>query len=323
MSTAFYGVTCMQTFFYYVYYPNDPLRMKSFVAALWVLDTIHGALVISGGWCLRMHTLLPPLVLIHLMSPAAYKYIMAVLVNPLSLNEIPELIQIEILFTALVAVPAQGFFVYRIYIFSGESIVPPLIWVPLAAYQLVSTIIYIVKAFYGTNGVHVAELSVLGDTFFTDLAISYLSVAAATDVLIAAFLTVLLVRKRSTPVLSGMGHILHRLTVFAVNTGIWSATFAVLTLVLLCLYPHNSIYTVFGVPLCSIYCNTVLANLNARTYILGDMTTHVDSWRTGGSSTQQEGGETKLIHASEHLEPDRGLMLPDANHNQSTVSAIV
>ncbi|KAF8448801.1 hypothetical protein L210DRAFT_2627601 [Boletus edulis BED1] len=273
--------------------------MKSFVAALWVLDTIHGALVISG----------------------AYKYIMAVLVNPLSLNEIPELI-IEILFTALVAVPAQGFFVYRIYIFSGESIVPPLIWVPLAAYQLVSTIIYIVKAFYGTNGVRVAELSVLGDTFFMDLAISYLSVAAATDVLIAAFLTVLLVRKRSTPVLSGMGHTLHRLTVFAVNTGIWSATFAVLTLVLLCLYPHNSIYTVFGVPLCSVYCNTVLANLNARTYILGDMT-HIDSWRTGGSCTQQEGGETKLIHASEHSEPDRGLMLPDANHNQSTVSAIV
>ncbi|KAG6381789.1 hypothetical protein JVT61DRAFT_396 [Boletus reticuloceps] len=230
--------------------------MKSFVAALWVLDTIHGALVISG----------------------VYKYIMAVLVNPLSSNEIPELI-IEILFTALVAVPAQGFFVYRIYIFSRESIVPPLIWIPLAAYQLVSTIIYIVKAFYGTNGL--------------DLVISYLSVAAATDVLIAAFLTVLLVRKRSTPVLSGMGHILHRLTVFAVNTGIWSATFAVLTLVLLCLYPRNSIYTVFGVPLCSIYCNTVLANLNARTYMLGDMTTHVDSWRTGGSSTQQEGGELK------------------------------
>ena len=31
-----------------------------------------------------------------------------------------------------------------------------------------------------------------------------------------------------------MGHILRRLTVFAVNTGIWPATFALLTVILVC-----------------------------------------------------------------------------------------
>ena len=45
-------------------------------------------------------------------------------------------------------------------------------------------------------------------------------------------------------------------------------------------------YTVFGFPLCSVYCNTLLANLNARTYIRGETTTHhtdVDLFTTSTS----------------------------------------
>ncbi|KAG6381790.1 hypothetical protein JVT61DRAFT_398 [Boletus reticuloceps] len=64
ISTAFYGVACMQTFLYYVHYENDPLRTKILVAILWALDTIHEALCVAG----------------------AYKYIMAGLANPFSFS---------------------------------------------------------------------------------------------------------------------------------------------------------------------------------------------------------------------------------------------
>ncbi|KAH0835521.1 hypothetical protein J3R83DRAFT_9208, partial [Lanmaoa asiatica] len=59
-----------------------------------------------------------------------------------------------------------------------------------------------------------------------------LSVAAGEDLLIAIFMTFLLFRERTANGLASTTHILQRLTVFAVNTGIWPATFAILTIVL-------------------------------------------------------------------------------------------
>jgi len=251
ISTAFYGVTCMQTFFYYTHYHNDPLRIKSLVAAVWISNTIHEALIVSGE-C---------------------KYIMAGLVNRLSLlNGVPELV-LQLPFTAMVAVTTQGFFVYRIFVFIGKNMVVPLIWVPLAIYQLGSVLMYVWKALYIADGVHAVELAVLGDRFFMNIATSSLSVAAGADVLIAVFLTLLLTRKRIATGYTSTAHILQRLMVFVVNAGIWTATFAILSLVLLHLYPTNLLYSVFAFPLCSVYCNTLLANLNARAYIRGETTT--------------------------------------------------
>ncbi|KAG6380571.1 hypothetical protein JVT61DRAFT_4934 [Boletus reticuloceps] len=95
-----------------------------------------------------------------------------------------------------------------------------------------------------------------------------LSLAAAVDILIAMAMTFLLLRTRSMTGIADTAHILQRLTVFAVNTGIWTATFAVLAVVFLRLFPPSVLYFVlFGIPLSSLYCNTLLANLNARAYI--------------------------------------------------------
>lgn len=118
-------------------------------------------------------------------------------------------------------------------------------------------------------------------------------------------------------------HILQRLIVFAVNTGTWTATFALLTIILvralrddrirlqpfliqtqqLHIFPSNLIYTVFGVPLCTVYCNTVLANLNARAYVRGetshvigtDLSTSSSSGVSDNTGTDNQPGEMKLV----------------------------
>ncbi|KAH0836835.1 hypothetical protein J3R83DRAFT_8619 [Lanmaoa asiatica] len=250
----------MQTFFYYVHYQNDRLHMKSFVAALWVLLTIQECLVISGGLFLDVHNFR---LLVHVALNIAYKYIMAGLVNPLAfLNAIPELI-LQLLLTALVALPTQGFFVYRIYIFSRKNIIIPLIWVIQAIIQFVAALVYVGKALYSSHGVQVVPVTELNGKQFT-VRISYVMIAMA--------LTFLLVRQRATTGFANTGHILQRLAVFAVNTGIWTALFALLTLILLYVSPSNLLYALFGIPICPIYCNTLLANLNAREYIRGEAT---------------------------------------------------
>jgi hypothetical protein len=96
---------------------------------------------------------------------------------------------------------------------------------------------------------------------------------------------------------------LQRLILFSVNTGSWTALFALLTIILVrsgnicqifrsCLkltlqmhtYLTESISMVFATPLCSVYCNTVLANLNARQYIRSETTGHnIDTEQVIGS----------------------------------------
>ncbi|KAF8448818.1 hypothetical protein L210DRAFT_3523213 [Boletus edulis BED1] len=275
ISTTFYGITCVQTLFYYTHYQNDPLRIKTFVGAIWLLGTIHEALSVSG----------------------AYKFIMAGLENPSSIaNGVPELI-LQTLLTGMVATITQGFFIYRIYVFSGKSIVVPLIWVPLAIFQFVATILYVAKALYSAHGIHVTKLR---DDFFVDVVVSGLSVAAVVDVLTAIFMTFLLLRKRSTAGYSSVTHILQRLIVFTINTGIWTAGFALLSVILLLIYPRDLRYAMFAIPLCSVYCNTLLANLNVRVYCRGKMMEHsVDLQASEDCKTDTQSGETELAQMGE------------------------
>ncbi|KAF8133371.1 hypothetical protein EV363DRAFT_1259064 [Boletus edulis] len=286
MSTSFYGVACMQTFFYYVHYENDPLRTKILVAVLWALNTIHEALCVAG----------------------AYKYIMGGIVSPYSFVVAnPELVLMNLL-TALVAVPTQGFLVYRIYLFSGKNIILPLIWIVLAPVELVCCTIYVAKSLYTTNGVvKVVAISTINSSSFVTQASLALSFAAAADVLIAISMTFLLVRQRTVTKFASTAHILQRLIVFSVNTGTWTATFALSTVILLNVFPNNWICTVTMIPLCAVYCNTLLANLNARAYVMGTETTYnVDVDLFSGPSSRspdtpqgdEQHGKTEIVFAA-------------------------
>ncbi|KAF8555074.1 hypothetical protein OG21DRAFT_1484163 [Imleria badia] len=248
-------------------------------------DTIHEALIITG----------------------VYKYIIAGLLNPLAiLDENPEL-AIQILSAAMISMPTQGFLVYRIYVFSGKNIVAPILWAIQMIYQFVAAFLYVAKSFYTTNGTtNVVGLTALNDTFFTDITISCLALAAVVDVLIAIAMTYLLLQKRNATGFRNSAHILQRLTMFAVNTGIWTATFAVMSVILMRALPStNLVYLVFAIPLASLYCNTLLANLNARTYIRGEATTLRDDVATELTiMSSPSSGNTKVGNQSRETKPE-------------------
>ncbi|KAN0088272.1 hypothetical protein V8E55_005329 [Tylopilus felleus] len=293
VSSAFYGVTCVQT------YRNDPLRMKNFVTALWILNTTHEGLIVAGGLFLDVHSAKDASFILYYY--AVYKYLMTGLLDPISmLDGTPELI-------VLVAAMTQGYFVYRIYLcalripdffflssyshsVSDKNIVVPFIWIVLAVVQLV----YVCEALYSADGfvpffptavahtcflsasssVQAVALPVLSSNRFMSFATVCLALAAGGDVLVAIFLTFLLIHKRRATGYSSTAHVLQRLTAFAVNTGIWTTLFALLSVILLHVFPSNLLPTVFIIPLCPLYCNTLLANLNVRAYVRGEPTAH-------------------------------------------------
>ncbi|KIJ53117.1 hypothetical protein M422DRAFT_242229 [Sphaerobolus stellatus SS14] len=62
---------------------------------------------------------------------------------------------------------------------------------------------------------------------------------------------------------------LFRLTIVIINTGLWTAIFAILDLAMSAGFPGTFLFALFDQPLCSVYMNTFLGNLNARHYIKG------------------------------------------------------
>jgi len=168
---------------------------------------------------------------------------------------------------------------HRIYVFSGKKILTLLMWFVLSALQLVSD---------------------TSNVFKTTLALS-LSTAAVQDILIAIFLVFLLVRERTDTLFASTAHMVQRLTVLAVNTGTWTATFGLLSLIFMYVWPSEKLYVLFIYPICSIYCNTVLANLNARSYLSDRSGVRRDRVDLVTGASAFSGGQTELVFAQPEL----------------------
>ncbi|KAH7920160.1 hypothetical protein BV22DRAFT_820024 [Leucogyrophana mollusca] len=238
LCVGLWGVSCMQTFLYFLRYPNDEISLKFLVFSVWLLDTTHQVLVVKG----------------------VYTYLVSQFGNYQGLIDIvPEIIWAP-LFTTIVGLLTQAFFVYRIWRFGKNILALPVFWALAAAYQLASCLVYVSK------GTHASSALVLTDSLFTPLTISYFGTAAIVDVMIAACLTYKLLRDRSVGT-KRYEKMLQRLAIFSINSGAWTAIFSLLALALFAALPSNLIYVVFDFPLCSLYCNTLLANLNVRSHV--------------------------------------------------------
>ncbi|KAI5992479.1 hypothetical protein EDD15DRAFT_2368252 [Pisolithus albus] len=63
--------------------------------------------------------------------------------------------------------------------------------------------------------------------------------------------------------------ILIRLIVISVNSALWTALFGLLAVVFLVTLPQDMVFSGFYFPLCTLYCNTLLASLNVRRFVRG------------------------------------------------------
>ncbi|KAJ3854979.1 hypothetical protein EV368DRAFT_80056 [Lentinula lateritia] len=91
-ASVFYGVTILQTIFYFQTYPNDKTFLRIMVLFVWALDTLDLFLVVNGLWT----------------------WSIANFANPLALLELPWSIKAEPVVTATISTAVQLFMAYRI-----------------------------------------------------------------------------------------------------------------------------------------------------------------------------------------------------------------
>ncbi|KAH7921854.1 hypothetical protein BV22DRAFT_1131940 [Leucogyrophana mollusca] len=166
----------------------------------------------------------------------------------------------QVFLTSLVALPSQFFFTYRVSKFSGKRWLFLVLLAPAAAFELVGGLAFI--ALGTITPTTEALVSFTPASVFTAVQ----GTAAAVDIANAAGLVYLLSQNWGGA-LPKSRNILQSLVILTINTGIWTALFAIFTLITIVVYKGDLIYAALYFPLCPLYCNTVLANLNARTFI--------------------------------------------------------
>ncbi|KAK7460660.1 hypothetical protein VKT23_009375 [Stygiomarasmius scandens] len=237
VSAILYGISLVQTMYYFNRYPKDVWYLKALVTITLVLDTVHMAFT--------THTI--------------YHYLVTEYYNKEALNFMIWSVLAEAVPTGVTGCLVQLFYTVRVWRLSNKN------WF-LAIFILVMVL---GDAACGTAWV---IISLLRETFQDLLGISGLTMtinvlSAAADVVIAVALCFLLQKSRTG--FTRTDTIINKLILFVVNTGLATSLCAVASLISLLASPDTLIYAAFYFCIGRLYSNSLLAALNARNHIRG------------------------------------------------------
>ncbi|KAM5537178.1 hypothetical protein V8D89_009111 [Ganoderma adspersum] len=239
LSCVLYGMSVIQLFMYFNTYERDSIWMKLYVVLVWVIETASVICVLVALW---------PVLILKWGS-----------LHELSLTQLP------MLMTAVGTFLVHMFYIWRIFKVNGGQALLPCLLIPFTLYQMIETWVYVHAGLTNTS------LTTLSGRVSTALGISGRAAIAFVDIAIVALMIHVLL-KDGAPQFKSSRKMIFKLIVLTINTGLWTAVFAIIVLALLIRYPNDLFYTAIDFPLTSLYLNSLLANLNARESIRGTMT---------------------------------------------------
>ncbi|THU88451.1 hypothetical protein K435DRAFT_761823, partial [Dendrothele bispora CBS 962.96] len=231
---ALWGVSCIQTWYYYDNYKRDTLYMKTLVALVFISDTIHQGIIC---WII-------------------YRYTISFFGDVVHVQSVDKGIYIEVLFNAFTGTMVQCFFTYRIWQFRKQTVLISVISLLILGELAVSLA-------YALQGL-VEDL----DDFakirkLKGLSMSINVLAAVGDLMICGSICRMLNSSKTGHAWSN--HALNRLMIFSVNTGLVTSICACCSLLfILVLDEKYFVYACFYFIIGRLYSNSFLATLNAR-----------------------------------------------------------
>ncbi|KAJ6590662.1 hypothetical protein DFH09DRAFT_1423567 [Mycena vulgaris] len=243
VSTAVYGVTCLQVYIYYTENSSeDGGHLKSFVAFLVTLDTFH--VVVLGVFY--------------------YHYTVTNFGDYVVLSLLAQVVVEDV-----IALMVQLFFAYRIYHLSGNKPILPLIIGVLSVGQLACGIGFTVIA----KDVMKFEESEAVKPW----TISGMAASIACDVLITcAMIYYLRTQKKQIALRKGMNQTINSLMRYSLNTGAVTTVFAIATAITFVTNETSLVYGAFFFVLSRMHSCSFLAVRNTRHHLREKMNTDVE-----------------------------------------------
>jgi len=232
---AVYGITTLQSYFYYMSFPRDDLSIKLLVGSIWILDTLH----------------------VIFMCHALYFYLITGFGNPLLLMNGTWPLFSSIAINVVVAFIVQCFFTERIF-----QLCPP------GKRWWVTGIIAITVLAHFVFGLETVVFLSMKKEFarFKEVtliaAVPFGVAAVLSDIIIAVALCVLLGSNRSS--FDDTNSVINKLIVFAINRCILTSTVAVVETIVFSVLPNSFYSLAIDFVIGKLYANSLLAVLNSR-----------------------------------------------------------
>ncbi|KLO19736.1 hypothetical protein SCHPADRAFT_898684 [Schizopora paradoxa] len=232
VSSIFYGITCLQTIYYFMNCKGDGKILKGLVATISVLDSLHMALVLHFGYIELVKSFgdLEKLAFVTWSLPVA---VLTNVVNDLLV---------------------RLFFSRRVWILSGRNTTVITFLGLIISVSLALSLFSDVQTFHvSKKGTSQTEWAVFSSSGTTTLA----------DLTIAAALCFYLARSRGN-YYKGTRRLITSLLQYTIQTGLFATLWSTGSLISFGLKPNSDLSLIFYLPQPKIYANALLASLNAR-----------------------------------------------------------
>jgi len=250
ISTVLYGLTILQTYFYFVSYPDDSSDNKALVYIIWLLDTLHTILV----------------------SITMYHYLVTNYDNPTSLAFAHWSLVASVVVNIVISCIVQTFFAKQIFLLASSRVkwwLTSIIGICIAAHLSfgieLTTLVFIKKEF----------VKLTQGTLFASAVAPFAVFTVLSDFLIAGSLCVLLHKSRTR--FRKTNTIITTLMVYAINRCLVTSVVAIIEMIVYKAMPHSLWYMGVDFVAGKLYVNSFLATLNSRQSIRAEDASMTDN----------------------------------------------
>ncbi|KAH8110100.1 hypothetical protein DFH11DRAFT_831774 [Phellopilus nigrolimitatus] len=238
IAMALYGVTSLQSYLYYMYYPKDDFSFKLLVATIWTLESLQVAFVCH----------------------AMYSYLISNYANPLALEIGVWSLFASMLCNTVISAIVQIFFTVRVHILSSKKW-----WITVI---LAITITAHLAFGFETviDSLILKELSKFSSITYT-AALPFAITAIFPDVIIAGLLCYYLQGGKGG--FRGTNALINQLIIYSINRCILTTLVVIVEVILFKALPGTFYYLAVDFCVGKLYANSLLATLNTRQSLRG------------------------------------------------------
>lgn len=250
ISSILFGISCLQTFIYYISQPfsRDPLWLKILPAWLMALQAVHLVLLVV----------------------AIYKTLVNNFGDYESLPIIPREGYVANIVVGLLAFSAQLFYIWRLWKFGRSRLsIGKYIWVFSSFCVFLATVyLGLTLANASLELAHDDSVSFTSSRTWVDTSYTFASINFFLDAIFVVAMIWLLTHEGRSHY-AQTKNMVNRLMILTINSGLATMIAALLFIVFLATNPSSFVYIFFYYLTAPLYCNSVLANLNSREYVRG------------------------------------------------------
>ncbi|KAJ7120608.1 hypothetical protein C8R43DRAFT_1241613 [Mycena crocata] len=230
------GIVTVQCIIFYKLYPNEIRIQNVMVLIVWLLDLLHSAFIVTSF----------------------FNYCISFFGDRTRIDYIPWCVALSVVITAGQTLITHWYFAQKIYKSSGNN------WWITGPIVLLAFLRLFAACVSGTEMIRLHRYSAFNEKYPGRVFTTGLSLSAAVDIVITAWLCYFLRKMRGRTASTTMAHVVDTFTLYTLENGFLTCVTATASLICWLSMPNNLVFLGLHFLMAKLYANSLLFSLNTR-----------------------------------------------------------